>query len=755
MNRETALISILCTALAGVFLLQLVGCPPTTTHEATLYRDIHGVPHVYAATEEEVMGGFGYAMAQDQLATIVTLYRTANGTRAAMEGEGLGGGYILSDYFAHLFRVPESAAAAYAGMSQQEKAWLDGFAGGLNAYIKEYNQTHSPKVETFGPEDVLAWGIYGQFSRQLGHAQADLAREAKAVQLAALFPEQDAKASNQWVVGRQKTGGELSRVLADPHLPWFGGNQWYEAHLKHTAGDLDVTGAAVIGTPMIAMGRNEQVAWSMTSNGMLDFADCYKEKLVTPGELTEYVFDDDPAGKKPIVQETITIQVKGASPVVAPAYYTHHGPVVPLDVVNDQPVFTLDGEHIYSLALSMMDGTEESYPGDLIAKMLLAIYRIDTAQNVEDVKLALGLQDHPNPYPPGEGLQLTKWNIVVGDSFGDIYYIYNGRVPVRENAHPEDPEYWDRPRQGWTGDDEWERDLPDGYPVHWAVEDLPQVENPASGYLANCNVSPWHVCPDSGIIPGDYPAYVAVEGMTDRQRRALELLEADGDITEADMRLYSRDTRILKADKLELLFFDFYDPVVYPDLVAAADLLWNEPNDAEIDNTSVALLYAWAMNVGGAYNSLPDDPADLTPGQKDMLVATLRAARNTLESCPFGLAPQWGDAHYIDHGDIFPVGGGPGIISTLFMAGGSQQGCEPIICESGSSFMQVSTLTSGTAVSRSVRPIGSSDDPSSSHHNDETARFVQSDPEQAYKANPFSDQEVTVDYLESTTAVKW
>ena len=545
-------------------------------------------------------------------------------------------------------------------------------------------------------------------------------------------------------------------VLADPHLPWWGGNQWYEAHLKDTAGILDVTGAAVIGTPLIAMGRNADVAWSMTSNGMLDMADCYKERLVTDWDLSEYVYEPDPAGRKPIVEETFTIEAKGSfTPVTASAFYTHHGPVIPLGVVGDEPIFTLDGEHVYSLALSMMDGTPDAYPGDLIAGFPRQAYRFDTAGSVRDIKLALGLQGEPDSYPPEEGLQMVKWNIVVGDQFGDIFYIYNGRIPVRENAHQEDPHYWDSAREGWPGGDEWERDG-SGHAIHWAIADLPQAENPASGILSNCNVSPWHVGPDCGIGPDDYPYYVVVEGNTDRNRRARELLEGDPEVTDFDMRDYSLDVHLLKADRLEDHFFYFFDAGIWPDLETAANLLETEPNEVTKDNTSIALIFAWVSELGGAaYNSLPEDPADLTPEQIDLLVSTLRSARDTLEACPYGLAPEWGEVHQIHHGDIFPVGGGTSMISTLFMVGGDYEGCGPMIGENGSSFMKVTVLEPGAVTSRSVRPIGSSDDPTSPHYNDETARYVLRDPEASYKICPFTDQEVTVDYLESSQTLKW
>ena len=112
----------------------LAGCPSSgPVGKATVYTDVHGVPHVYGETEYDVMFGLGYAMARDQLDTIVTLYRVASGRLSAKEGPGDEFSNVVSDYLTHLFLVPESAAAAYAAITENERAWLDGFADGLNA----------------------------------------------------------------------------------------------------------------------------------------------------------------------------------------------------------------------------------------------------------------------------------------------------------------------------------------------------------------------------------------------------------------------------------------------------------------------------------------------------------------------------------------------------------------------------------------------------------------------------------------------
>ncbi len=128
---------------------------------------MHGVPHVYGEGEYEVLYGLGYVMARDQLETLVPLYRTANGTRAQREGEGSGGSNVVSDYISHLFRVPESAKAAYATMPPRERTWLEGFADGLNAYIKEYNAAHSQQDHLgVDPDKVLLVGHPGPIAHK-------------------------------------------------------------------------------------------------------------------------------------------------------------------------------------------------------------------------------------------------------------------------------------------------------------------------------------------------------------------------------------------------------------------------------------------------------------------------------------------------------------------------------------------------------------------------------------------------------------
>ena len=68
-------------------------------------------------------------------------------------------------------------------------------------------------------------------------------------------------------------------------------------------------------------------------------------------------------------------------------------------------------------------------------------------------------------------------NIMVGTVQGDIYYLRNGRVPVRPRGV--DPS---RPIPGDTQATEWQGIHP--------ISDLVQIQNPPCGWMQNCNCSP-------------------------------------------------------------------------------------------------------------------------------------------------------------------------------------------------------------------------------------------------------------------------
>lgn len=80
------------------------------------------------------------------------------------------------------------------------------------------------------------------------------------------------------------------------------------------------------------------------------------------------------------------------------------------------------------------------------------------------------------------------FNIMYADRYDTIFYISNGKIPVRNS----DPKYnWKSTIPGNTAATLWTTFKP--------VQQLPQYVNPPSGYLYNTNHSPF-LATDKNII---------------------------------------------------------------------------------------------------------------------------------------------------------------------------------------------------------------------------------------------------------------
>ena len=116
-----------------------------------LYRDQWGVPHVYAAREEDGYFGLGWAQAEDQLERLLGLVRMFRGERAAVDGaEALGW-----DSFQRVWRHREEAQAGWARLEPQVQANYRSFIAGVEAFMAEHPERVPPNAIDLDAIDLV------------------------------------------------------------------------------------------------------------------------------------------------------------------------------------------------------------------------------------------------------------------------------------------------------------------------------------------------------------------------------------------------------------------------------------------------------------------------------------------------------------------------------------------------------------------------------------------------------------------------
>ncbi len=330
-------------------------------------------------------------------------------------------------------------------------------------------------------------------------------------------------------------------------------------------------------------------------------------------------------------------------------------------------------------------------------RLIEQAWAMTTAKNLAEMKKALDMR------------QYMAQNIMTGTVDGDIFYIRNGRVPIRPKGC--DPS---KPQPG-TGECEW-------LGIH-PLDDLVQLTNPPQGYMQNCNISPFVMMKDSPLLPekwAEHP-YIYNAGRTPAHQRAammVELLDAARNVTldEAvglafSTEVYKAETwqnRIRKAD---------------PDGAFAKMLVgWNRRSDA--DSRAALAFYLFKMALGKSSDAL-EPPASLTD---DQIRAALLSTEQRLNA-EFPAGAVYGTYFRVGREGAertFPVGGGS--LREAGMAvpraiGFKKIGSE-MVGQSGQTSTQIVLLKKPIPESYMIIPLGQSDHKESGHFDDQAEKLL-------------------------------
>ena len=293
--------------------------------------------------------------------------------------------------------------------------------------------------------------------------------------------------SNGWAINEPKASG-AAKLDMNPHLPYAGFFRWYEAHYIVASLDLDIYGAGFVGMPVIEIAFNRFLGWTHTVNTLQAYT-AYEIQLVGDNQ---YYFD----GQLLTLTETRT----------------------PIRILQD------DGSYVEEeivLEKSVHGSVTRRAAGAAIATRLAGLDRVDPLKQWWDMGKARNLTEFKAAL---NELQISMFSIIGATAAGDIFHSFNGFVPVRSEG---DWNFW---RQAVPGDSSrylWT----DVHPF----EDLPWIENPASGWLQNANEPPWTTTFPlfhPSVNPALYPAYMApAPTMGYRPQVSARLLNSNDNIT--------------------------------------------------------------------------------------------------------------------------------------------------------------------------------------------------------------------------------
>lgn len=256
--------------------------------------------------------------------------------------------------------------------------------------------------------------------------------------------------SNAWVVSGNKSTTGYPMLFGSLQVGINTPQAFYEVQLKGGNG-FNVAGVAVPGWPVIVIGRNDDVAWTVTTAAAVDNSDTYIETLCAGG--TGYMFN----GNCTLFQSRLeTINVKGAASVQQRVLRSVHGPVVGPSTID-----TLSGTCVTPPPASGICYTRK---------------RVFALRGFEDFRsfLAFNRARNLGQFETGISLVVAGRNFLYADKFGNIAYWQAGLVP--ERAPGFDPRL---PLPG-DGSAEWTGGfLP-----------IPKSINPTRGWLANWNHKP-------------------------------------------------------------------------------------------------------------------------------------------------------------------------------------------------------------------------------------------------------------------------
>ncbi len=449
--------------------------------QVTIIRDNWGIPHIYGKSDADAVFGLLYAQCEDDFKRVEMNYIEKLGRMSEVKGESS----MQDDLYIKLIIDSAEAVADYKKSPLWLQKLLNAYADGINYYLYKHPEVKPALLTRFKPWYQLLWtdGSIGAISTgditENDVKKFYLGDTAPAIAKTKDFFEEQTIGSNGFAIAPSKTASGNAILYINPHVTFY-----FRPEVQVVSEEgLNVYGAVTWGQFFVYQGFNQYCGWMHTS-GNMDVADMYKEKIVKKNDKLFYEYNNT---LKPVTQKLITLRYKKDDVIHTKAittYYTHHGPIMA----------NRNGQWI------SVRGYNRS-----LQSLMQSFLRTKT-KGLEDYKKNMAM------------LANTSNNTVFADNKGNIAYWHGNYMPRRDKKLN-----WSLPVDGTTSATEWKGLHPLNETVH--------VYNPATGWIQNCNSTPFTVSGTSSPKKENYPAYMAPDGENFRGVNAARVLANENKFT--------------------------------------------------------------------------------------------------------------------------------------------------------------------------------------------------------------------------------
>ena len=497
---------------------------PGLTAEATVIRDRHGTPHIYASTLSDLVMAQGFVEAQDRFWQMDFYRHVAAGRTAEMFGEA----QVEADIFLRTLGWERVAAREYQALSPLMRTLLDAYAQGVNAYLAgrgewetslEYaflgiqNPDYRPAAwkptDTLAFAKVVAWDLRTNIVSEIERAVLSESIPTEWVsQLWPDYPDDHPVIVPGWdrpPPSPQPTGAplpapsvrEASNALGEVRvLPVGAGgvglvrdNRGRGSNSWVVSGRHTVSGAPLLANDPHLGGQTPSIWYRVGLHCQPVSASCPLEAagfslpgtpLVTIGHNGFLAW-----GFTSLVGDVSDLFIERVHPE-DPLLYEVDGKWLPMstrtetiEVANGDPVeITVRETHHGPVISGIYDPVDELQGGGLVDlpdphAASLAWTALQTTRNMEAV-LQMVLARSWEEFRAATALfDMAPLNMVYADADGNIGYQATGLIPIRGAG---DGRY---PAPGWESRYDWQ-----GF---WPFETLPWSFNPSSGMVVAAN----------------------------------------------------------------------------------------------------------------------------------------------------------------------------------------------------------------------------------------------------------------------------